>query len=83
MKTDFLNSDYSKRVAVIDLGTNTFNLLIANVFATTFDIIHSEKEGVAIGMGGINEGIIAEDAFQRGLLTINRFSQKCVSFQVE
>ena len=83
MKTDSLHSDYSTRVAVIDLGTNTFNLLIADVFAATFDVIHSEKEGVALGMGGINQGIIASDAFQRGLLAIKRFAQKCASFQVE
>jgi exopolyphosphatase/guanosine-5'-triphosphate,3'-diphosphate pyrophosphatase len=74
---------FPKRIAVIDLGTNTFNLLIADVFESTFEMIHSEKEGVALGMGGINQGIIAEDAFERGLIAIKRFSDTCTQFQVQ
>lgn len=83
MKTDSSHSAFSKRIAVIDLGTNTFNLLIADVLATTFDIVHSEKEGVALGMGGINEGLIANDAFQRGVNTMNRFYKKCQALKVK
>lgn len=37
--------------AIIDLGTNTFNLLIAEVTGNQLKIIHSEKEGVSIWNG--------------------------------
>ena len=36
------------RRAVIDLGTNTFNLLIAEVHEHHFDIVFNTKEGVAL-----------------------------------
>ncbi|MES2800569.1 MAG: exopolyphosphatase [Bacteroidota bacterium] len=72
-----------KRIAVFDLGTNTFNLLIADVLENSFRIIHSEKDGVALGMGGINEGLITEEAMQRGLCTLARFYKTCCQFGVK
>lgn len=65
------------RKAVIDLGTNTFNLLIAEVDHHGLDIVHSEKEGVALGMGGINENVLAPDAFNRGIQALTRFKRVC------
>ena len=73
----------TKKVAVIDLGTNTFNLLIAYVSKTDFKVIHSEKDGVAIGMGGINQQIITQDAFERGIKTLKKFKEICEENQVE
>lgn len=65
------------RRAVIDLGTNTFNLLIAEVHEHHFDIVFNTKEGVALGMGGINERLIAPEAKQRALDTFSRFMKIC------
>lgn len=71
------------RKAVIDLGTNTFNLLIADISDGRFALVHTEKDGVALGMGGINDGYLSEDAFNRGLNTIKHFKQKCDQLQVK
>ena len=71
------------RTAVIDLGTNTFNLLIADVNSDGFTIIHSEKEGVALGMGGINKNTISPDAFERGLTTLRHFKSICLQNNVQ
>lgn len=68
------------RKAVIDLGTNTFNLLIAEVNHHGLDIVHSEKEGVALGMGGINQNVLAPDAYERGIKTLTRFKKVCDEF---
>lgn len=65
------------RKAVIDLGTNTFNLLIADVHGHRFDVIHSEKEGVALGMGGINKNMLAPEAYDRGIKALSHFKQVC------
>jgi exopolyphosphatase/guanosine-5'-triphosphate,3'-diphosphate pyrophosphatase len=66
-----------KRIAVIDLGTNTFNLLIADVSKEEIEVIHSEKDGVALGMGGLNEGVITADAILRALKTMQHFNKMC------
>lgn len=65
------------KIAVIDLGTNTFNLLIASKLDQSFNVIHAEKIGVALGMGGINNGYISEDAFLRGINALIKFKLKC------
>ncbi len=71
------------RIAVIDLGTNTFNLLIADVHESGFSVVHNSKEGVALGMGGINEKRIAPEALERALKAFELFSEICSTHQVE
>lgn len=71
------------RVAVIDLGTNTFNLLIADVHTNGFSVLHNSKEGVALGMGGINQGCISEDAMQRAFLAFEKFLPIIQNLHVE
>lgn len=55
------------RVAVIDLGTNTFNLLIADVLKSDFTVVHAGREVVKLGEQSINENRIADAAYQRGI----------------
>lgn len=56
------------RVAIIDLGTNTFNLLVAEIAANhSYKIIFNTKIAVKLGEGGINTNIIAPAPFQRGV----------------
>lgn len=71
------------RKALIDLGTNTFNLIIAEVSGNEIQHIFSTKEGVALGMGGINENRISTDAAERAIACLSRFKGKCEEFQVE
>jgi exopolyphosphatase / guanosine-5'-triphosphate,3'-diphosphate pyrophosphatase len=71
------------RKAVIDLGTNTFNLLIAEISDGNFELVHSEKDGVALGMGGINDGFLSVEAFDRGIKALKQFKEKCDHFKVE
>lgn len=71
------------RKAVIDLGTNTFNLLIADVFASNFELVHTEKDGVSLGMGGINHNRIADEALVRGFNALKHFKSVCSDYQVQ
>lgn len=68
---------------MIDMGTNTFNLIIAEVSASSFSTFFSTKEPVLLGMGGINHDKITEDAMARALSTIDKFVQCCDEFKVE
>lgn len=69
--------------AVIDLGTNTFNLLVGSVFGDKLEIIYCEKEAVLMGMNGINNGSIAEDAWMRAMQTLFRFKKRCEKQNVD
>ncbi len=57
----------AQKVAVLDLGTNTFNLLLVKITSQAYYIFHNEKVPVMIGKGGINLGIIKSEAQERAL----------------
>jgi exopolyphosphatase / guanosine-5'-triphosphate,3'-diphosphate pyrophosphatase len=63
------------KVAVIDCGTNTFNLLIANANdGEGFNIVHQVRVPVKLGEGTINNGFIGQAAFQRGIEALVYFA---------
>jgi exopolyphosphatase/guanosine-5'-triphosphate,3'-diphosphate pyrophosphatase len=60
------------RVAIIDLGTNTSNLVIAGLVNGAIRIDFQSKEYVRLGDKSIGSNIISNDAFQRGIGVIQR-----------
>jgi len=65
----------TRRVALIDMGTNTFHLLIAEVKQNHKPItLLNIKEPVKLGQGGISQGEITPAAYARALHTLNNFS---------
>lgn len=71
------------RRAVIDMGTNTFNLIIADVNSNDFVTIQTEKVAVAIGLGGINNNQLTNEAQFRALSALKNFKKICSENQVE
>ncbi len=62
------------RIAVIDLGTNTFNLLVAESrVGSDFQTLYNEKLPVKLGEGGINKGFITDAAFVRGVAAMENY----------
>ena len=61
--------------AIIDLGTNTFQLLIVEQKGNTFRTIHEDSYAAKIGKGGISSGIITEEGIQRGIAGLKYFQQ--------
>lgn len=73
-----------KRIAVLDIGTNTFHILIAELEANgTFKSIHKEKIPVKLGEGGINKNIITQEAIERGKKAFSYFNDLLVAFEVK
>ena len=61
-------------LAIIDLGTNTFHLLIVEIDARDdFRIKDKYKEPVKLGEGGITSGTIGQLAFTRGINALKKF----------
>lgn len=63
------------RFAVMDLGTNTFHLLIASGSMPKFTSVVHLHEAVKLGEGGINDGIIKPEPFRRGIEAMRLFRQ--------
>lgn len=63
----------TRKAAVIDMGTNTFHLLLVELDNVTFKTIYKEKIPVKLGKGGINQNNLAEDALKRAYHTLKHF----------
>lgn len=72
----------NKKIAIIDLGTNTFHLLIANITGHDFEILVRERVAVKIGKDGISKGLITEEAQQRAINAIKNFKEKIDQYQI-
>lgn len=68
------------KIAVVDLGTNSFHLLIAKVEEHGFEVLLKEKDFVHLASGGINH--IEEKSFQKGLDVIKKYKETMDEHQV-
>lgn len=73
----------NERIAIFDLGSNAFKLLIAEKSDTPegFTIIHKEESGVKLASKGINKNIITDEARLRALTAIAAFKVTAESHQ--
>lgn len=69
-------------IAILDFGTNTFNLLIAEKGERSFKVLHSSKQPVKLGRGGIQINRITPDAFERGFVAISNHMETIAKFKV-
>ena len=75
---DFMNN----RIAIIDLGTNTCNLLIAAYKDKSYQIIYQGKEVVKLGKNGIDKNQLTEDGLERAILAIKKHQEQISKFNV-
>ena len=59
------------RTAIIDLGTNTFHLMIVE----GLEILFNTSIPAKIGKGGISNGVISEEGIQRALVVLRGFRE--------
>lgn len=72
------------RIAILDLGTNTFNIFIAEVASDkSYTKLYKSKIAVKLGEGGINKNHIEEKPFQRGIKALKKHKKTIGEFAVE
>lgn len=67
------------RIAIIDLGTNTFKLLVVERpagTATGMHVLHAEETAVFLGRGGVEKGTITAAAIARGMDSLRILAAK-------
>ena len=65
-----------RKIGIIDLGTNTFNLLLAEVEDQKYRVFYKTKIVVKLGQGGITKNFIAQTPYQRGLDALTQHKAK-------
>jgi exopolyphosphatase/guanosine-5'-triphosphate,3'-diphosphate pyrophosphatase len=74
-------SKEQEKIAIIDLGTNTFNLLIARIERNTWQPEYRASLPVYLAQGGIGKNVIAWDRFARGLDAMWIYSQTLSNYK--
>ncbi|MEX0739598.1 MAG: hypothetical protein WD071_09680 [Pseudohongiella sp.] len=69
--------------ACIDLGSNSFHLLIARWHEGSYDIVERFSEKVQLGEGLAESGVISERAFARGMACLDTFRQALARYPIE
>lgn len=69
------------RLAVVDLGSNTFHLLIVDAAGTEFVEVYRQREFVGLGTGGLET--ILPDRITYGLQVVDKFTSEIRSYEVD
>ena len=72
----------SSRLGIIDLGTNTFHLLIVEKNSENITTLFHKSQPTQIGLGGINKKLITEEATERALKVLLTFREQLDIFEV-
>ncbi|RZI80628.1 MAG: Ppx/GppA family phosphatase [Rubrivivax sp.] len=73
-------SQWPHLLASIDMGSNSFRLEIAELSKGRYKRVDYLKETVRLGAGLDAQGLLTEDATQRGLACLARFAQRLKGF---
>jgi len=71
------------KLGVIDIGTNTFHLLIVDWHSQNNTFSQILRKRVFVKLGTANLGFIDKEAYQRGLLTLKEFKNLLLENKVE
>jgi len=69
------------RMALLDLGTNTFHLLIVELKGQSITELYRERVFVKLAEGGIEK--LSSEVYERAILTLLKFSEVIKSFQIQ
>jgi len=69
-------SPHNGQLAAVDMGSNSFRLEIGQLSPGRYKRIDYLKETVRLGAGLDAQGLLTEDAMQRGLACLRRFAQR-------
>ena len=77
------NPSSVKRVASIDIGTNTILLLIAEVDQGRINPLFEMETVVRLGESVQETGVISPQAMDRGLQTLTQYLKQCQGWEVQ
>ena len=73
-------ADLNGPLAAVDMGSNSFRLEIAQIHHERYRRIDYLKETVRLGAGLDANGMLTEEAVQRGLACLRRFATRLSNF---
>ena len=65
----------AKRIAAIDIGTNSIHMIVAEAKSRGYRVVDREKEMVQLGLSSLDGQPLTDDAMERGVQTITHMAE--------
>ena len=72
-----------KNIAAIDLGSNSFHMVVAKVVGQELQLVSRHKQRVRLGAGLDEQSNLSNTAIDRGLECLSMFAERIQGFEVE
>ena len=80
---DRIEGTDSTKIAVLDIGSNSFHLVVARVISNTVQILHKTKVKVHLADGLSKDNHLSKDAINRGLEALEIIQHSLEGFEPE
>lgn len=78
-----ITSREATHVAALDIGSNSFHLVIARIVADSVQILHRVKQKVRLADGLDNDDMLSEIAIERGLKALQECKESMLGFEAD
>ncbi|HJT17510.1 MAG TPA: Ppx/GppA phosphatase family protein, partial [Thermoanaerobaculia bacterium] len=72
-----------RRVAAIDIGTNSIHMIIAELRKRDYRVVDKEKQMVQLGLGSLDGAPLASDAMNRAIAALVKMARVARGWEVE
>jgi exopolyphosphatase/guanosine-5'-triphosphate,3'-diphosphate pyrophosphatase len=76
-------SSAPRRIAAIDVGTNSIHMIVAELRRGGHRVVDKEKEMVQLGLGSLDGLPLSDDAIERGAAAIGRMTEVARGWEVD
>ena len=78
---DTVESREVNKVAALDIGSNSFHLVVARIVAGSVQILHRVKQKVRLAEGLNEDNVLSDEAIERGLVTLRVVAESLKGFE--
>ena len=76
-----VESRETNKVAALDIGSNSFHLVVARIVAGSVQILHRVKQKVRLAEGLDENNVLSEEAMERGLNMLRVIAESLRGFE--
>ena len=76
-------AEKAKRIAAIDIGTNSIHMIVAEARGRDYKVVDREKDMVQLGHGSLGGQPLTDDAIDRGVTSMAKMSQLAKRWNVD
>ncbi len=77
------SNDNTRRVAAIDIGTNSVHMIVAELRKRTYRVVDKEKEMVQLGLGSLDGAPLNDDAIERAVTALRKMVEVARGWKVD